>query len=370
MSKWLDLGMSDPLTLGMAHPLADRLETLATPKLNKGLSRGLTAALILGVGTLTAPLTIAEAHPEHDLPDTVVSMKKKNSVIEIVRTDDDGETVKKRYEISLDGDTFEAYEVDVAGRKTKVDPADIEGFDIEKAKASKSWSFNVGEDNKLKFLSGEDIKKKRGVYSWLHSDSDDDEVRQSIRVYTGDKELKEALKGLEKLEGLERLEALKSLEGLGELSGLSALGNLSELGELSELKNLDRLKVLENFKGEIVIKGLTGDDGAKTFSWSGDMSDFPERFKGLDVEHDFKFEGSDFEGGDINTFFLKRGEAASKEARLAIAKSMLENAQNMLEEMDDLEESESELRRARRDLEKAQKSLKAAEKKLEGKYPK
>ena len=181
MKNWLDLGMSDPLTLGMAHPLADRLECLASPKVNKGLSRTLTAALILGVGTLTAPLTIAEAHPEKDLPDTVVSMKKKNSVIEIVRTDDDGETIKKRYEINLDGDSFEAYEVDVAGRKTKIDPADIEGFDLEKAKKSKSWSSNVGDDNELQFSTGEDIKKRGGVYSWLHSDEHDFHVIQFCR---------------------------------------------------------------------------------------------------------------------------------------------------------------------------------------------
>jgi hypothetical protein len=355
MMKWLDLGMSDPLTLGMAHPLADRLETLATPKMNKRASRILTASVILGVGVLTAPLTIAEAHPEQTLPDTVVSMKKKNSLIEIVKTDDDGETIKKRYEINLDGDTFEAYEVDVAGRKTKIDPKDIEGFDLDKAKKSKSWSFEVGDDNQLKFLTGKDIAKKRGVYSWLNSDDDNRVLKtNSIRVFLDDEEMTEELReSLKSLESLEKLEALKSLKGL---SGLSSLSKLSELSELSELKNL---KVLENMKGSIVIDSLTDEEGKKVFSWSGDMSDFPKHFE---FDHDF-----DFENGDVKTLFIERGKEASKEARLAIAKSMLENAQNMLEDLDDLEESESELRRARRDLEKAQKALKDAEKKLERK---
>lgn len=356
MIKWLDLGMSDPLTLGMAHPLADRLECLASPKVNKGLSRSLTAGLIVSVGLITAPLTIAEAHPEHDLPDTVVSMTKKNSVIEIVKTDDGGETIKKRYEIKLDGDTFEAYEVDVAGRKTKIDPEDIEGFDLEKAKKSKSWSFEINDDNNLKFQTGKDIAKKHGVYSFLHSDGDEHSTnRQSIRVFSADKDLKEALKGLESLEGLEKLEALKSLEGL---PGLSRLSSLEKLSELSALSKLEGLKDLETLRGNIIIESLNDGDGPKTFSWSGDFSEFPERFEEFKEREFFKFES-----GEGNAFFLKQGETASKEARLAIAKSMLENAQNMLQDIDDLEESGSELRRAKRDLEKARKALKNAEEK-------
>ncbi len=375
--NWLDLGVSDPLTLGMAHPLADRLEYLASPKINKGVTRTVTAALILAVGTLTAPLTIAEDHPEHSLPDTVISSQKSKSVIKVTRKDDNGNEVKKHYEIELNGDEFEAYEVDVAGRKTKVDLSEIEGFDAEKAKNSKSWSFSVGDDNKLKFMTGEDVRKHKGIYGFLNSKnsfpsanksihvySSDEKLReglkgldaldleenhQNIRVFSADKELKEALKSLESLEGLEKLEALKSLEGLKGLAGLEAL---------ESLEGLEGLKVLENMRGKIVIEAHDDEKGGNTFSWSGDFSEFPERFKGLEDKEFFKIET-----GGSNAFFLKQGQKASKEARLAIAKSMLENAENMLQDMDDLEESKSELAQAMRDLKKAREALKDAQKK-------
>ena len=74
MTKWFDLGMSHPLALGMAHPLADRLETLGSPKVNKFWAKGTTAAFVLGVAALSAPLTIAESHPENTLEDTVVTI--------------------------------------------------------------------------------------------------------------------------------------------------------------------------------------------------------------------------------------------------------------------------------------------------------
>ena len=64
MTKWFDLGMSHPLALGMAHPLADRLEILASPKVNKTWAKGATASFVLGVATLSAPMTVAESHPE------------------------------------------------------------------------------------------------------------------------------------------------------------------------------------------------------------------------------------------------------------------------------------------------------------------
>ena len=65
MKRLLNLGISDPLTLGMAHPVADRLETLSC---SKALTKGRRAAVLGimgGLAILSAPFTLAADDAEH-----------------------------------------------------------------------------------------------------------------------------------------------------------------------------------------------------------------------------------------------------------------------------------------------------------------
>jgi hypothetical protein len=59
MKNLLNFGVSDPLTLGMAHPVADRLERLGRAKPISTLSRMTAFGFIGVVATLTAPFSIA-----------------------------------------------------------------------------------------------------------------------------------------------------------------------------------------------------------------------------------------------------------------------------------------------------------------------
>jgi len=45
-------------------------------------------------------------------------------------TDREGEKIAEHYEINVDGDKVEAFEIDIAGRKTSIDPNQIEGLDL------------------------------------------------------------------------------------------------------------------------------------------------------------------------------------------------------------------------------------------------
>lgn len=352
MTKWYDLGMSHPLALGMAHPLADRLETLSTPKVHKAWARGATAALVLGVATVSAPLTIADNHPEKALKDTVVTSHSNKSVIKIHKTDDDGTEVKKHYEIKLDGDDFEAYEFDEDGNKRKVDPSEIEGFDLEKAKNSKSWAFSIGDENQLKFESGHNIT----VGSNGH-------VRM-LKI----PDLAE-LKNLKRLEGLKELSNLEELKALSELEGLEKSERLKIEKMLERVENLDELKRLDS-------------EHSKVFVWNGDMPEPPEPplppgYKNEDgdvsVTRSFVFsenkEGDGniplrFKVGDKDGYVMINEETHMADAKLAAAKSMLESVESMLTDVEGMEETTRDLEKTRKELNKARKALEAAESRM------
>jgi len=60
MKMLLNLGVSNPLTLGMAHPIADRLETLGRARPTTWRSRCLTLSAMGVLAIASAPLSIAE----------------------------------------------------------------------------------------------------------------------------------------------------------------------------------------------------------------------------------------------------------------------------------------------------------------------
>lgn len=348
MTKWIDLGMSHPLALGMAHPLADRLETLASPNVHKGWARGTTAGVIMGLATMSAPLTIAENHPEKSLEDTVVTTQNNKSVIKLHKTDDDGNEVNKHYEIELNGDAFEAYEFDEDGNKRKVEASEIEGFDLEDATKSNSWAFSIGEDNQLKFNSGKDIVAGKA----------------RLLKFPGEAGNKNVLRFLKN----------------GNMKDLQKLEGLKELAELEELKNLEGLEESERLQ---LMKELEAVDSelSKVFVWNGDMPEPPEPplppgYKNEDgevnVTRSFIFSKDTdgkaplhFKMGDKEGFTLFNQEAGTAEAKLVAAKSMLESVEAMLKDVGATSEASKALKQAQKELEKTRKSLRETGKRLE-----
>ena len=68
MKDLLNFGVSDPLTLGMAHPVADRLETLGRARPTTWRSRCLALSAMSVIVLSTAPMTIAESVVEENMP--------------------------------------------------------------------------------------------------------------------------------------------------------------------------------------------------------------------------------------------------------------------------------------------------------------
>ena len=333
--NWLDLGMSDPLILGMAnHPLKDRLETLGTTPVNKRAARSMMVALFAGTIIVSAPLTIVDASAEDKLPDAIVSVdtdKTSKSVIKVTKKDKNGNNVRKHYEVEINGTDIQAYEVDVAGRRIKIDENEIDGFDSDVMANSKTWAFIVDDDMDLAFdaMAAERFAKKHKAHEMKH---------RIIRL-EGERE---------NMENVKR--------------------RLSEMG-LSEAEAAEIEKRVEE---GLRAKGLVGDGidtNVRTFVWNSDTPKPP-----------FPPEVMSLEGAEASHIILKRsGEGErfvhfdhdefqsvnSGKIRLEAAQSMLESVEEMLSNMDDLKGEEKALRDAKRDLEKAQRSLQKAQEKIE-----
>lgn len=60
MKRLLNLGVSNPLVMGMAHPVADRIETLGRTRPMTRRSRCLALSAMGSIAIATAPITMAE----------------------------------------------------------------------------------------------------------------------------------------------------------------------------------------------------------------------------------------------------------------------------------------------------------------------
>ncbi|MDB2439537.1 hypothetical protein N9W89_12555 [Hellea sp.] len=127
MKHLLNLGVTDPLSLGMAHPLSHRLETLTSPKAGRGVSRAVTIGILFGAATLSAPLIQADAHPEEELAGKYEAHQGKTVIKR--NYNDDGIKASEHYEITVDGEDVKAYSISPSGKKTLIDIEDIEGVD-------------------------------------------------------------------------------------------------------------------------------------------------------------------------------------------------------------------------------------------------
>jgi len=284
-------------------------------------------------------------------------------------SDEDGTGVSKHYEINIEGDNVEAFEIDNAGRKTSIDASKIEGFDLNQMKHSKTFSFGLNENHDLKFMKDSDVAKwvkdnpsykgkhiiklgsggenyvvaSQGSASDIEIQSDQITVLNDVKnqaaiptppkppVFSQSSENVFVLKGdsLGGLDSLKALEALKGLEGLEKLEALKALKNLKTRSE-----------------GTIT---LTLEDGAFNDGESVFMID--------DNGKRLEFVSED----DIMEHFSAHGTTL----KMHMAVSKLAAARAMLEDTDiNIKNDSREMVKAKRELEKARKALRAAEQAL------
>ena len=330
-------------------------------------SRTAAAVMIIGAATLSAPLIQADVDPEEELAGKAETHISK-SVIKF-SSDEDGTGVSKHYEINIEGDNVEAFEIDNAGRKTSIDASKIEGFDLNQMKHSKTLSFGLNENHDLKFMKDSDVAKwvknnpsNKGKHiiklgsggenyvvasqssaSDIEIQSDQITVFNDVKnqaaiptppkppVFSQSSENVFVLKGdsLGGLDSLKALEALKGLEGLEKLEALKALKNLKTRSE-----------------GTIT---LTLEDGAFNDGESVFMID--------DNGKRLEFVSED----DIMEHFSAHGTTL----KMHMAVSKLAAARAMLEDTDiNIKNDSREMVKAKRELEKARKALRAAEQAL------
>ncbi len=304
MRNLLNFGVSDPLTLGMAHPVADRLETLGRARPVTRRSRALALGAMSVLALSTAPLSIAAGEPERDIEIKVV-------------------TNGQSYEIVSEDGENKAYQILKGGERKEVD--------LE--------------------------RKEDGSYQLTYSDG------KTVALPNIDME---AFAGLEGLAGLEALKALEGLEGLSGLEGLAALKGLEGLSGLESLKSLESLEGLEKLE-KLKQLGLTDGD-VHVLTLNGGEAKLPEAFremlgaKGGDAHINIVRGGEPFRLAD--TVVGSRIEFFKSSNPLETALHQLELAKRQLESLKTDESVSFDLENALRDLESAQDSLAAAEARL------
>lgn len=338
--KLLDLGMSDPLTLGMASPLADRIEILGRTRPVTNHTRMMAGAVLLGLAAISAPLTIADAHPEPE------SQLKSKTVIAF-----------------SEGDTWSKYGT---------------------ARLREGKSFEIvtedGETTAYRISNG---GKARETVDVEVLDS------ESFRITLKDGEIvefeKPDLSGLKALKGLESLKSLESLEGLSGLSALSSLGELSELEDLAELERFKSLESLRDPELQRLLKerGVTIDldDNAVFFvTPDGEETVLPDtlreriqdavrgdtRIKDLKIE---QFSGTielpASPSADVpDSIIITKRNNIRRDHSFRLAEIQLEQAARQIEHLSKNEEMSKILEQAMKDLEKAKASLEKAKQDL------
>jgi len=319
------------------------------------------------------PLVAGFLRPIVILPDNFMTafspQQRYYALMHEFSSDEDGTGVSKHYEINIEGDNVEAFEIDNAGRKTSIDASKIEGFDLNQMKHSKTFSFGLNENHDLKFMKDSDVAKwvkdnpsykgkhiiklgsggenyvvaSQGSASDIEIQSDQITVLNDVKnqaaiptppkppVFSQSSENVFVLKGdsLGGLDSLKALEALKGLEGLEKLEALKALKNLKTRSE-----------------GTIT---LTLEDGAFNDGESVFMID--------DNGKRLEFVSED----DIMEHFSAHGTTL----KMHMAVSKLAAARAMLEDTDiNIKNDSREMVKAKRELEKARKALRAAEQAL------
>ena len=320
MKKLLNFGVPDPLILGMAHPVADRLETLGRARPATWRSRCLALSAMSVIALSTAPLSIAADHPEHES-----SVKSET---------------RFKFLSSVNGKKGQSYEI------------------VTEDGVKKAYRLLEGGKRKEVDLT----KKDDGSYQLTYDDG------QIIDLPNLDEDAIESLRGLASLEALEGLK------------GLKALKSLESLSELSSLKDLKDLEGLEISDGNIQVFTL-GDKNLDTSEHSKMLDKFPEKIRkmlaskgGANSLHiiregdSVKWLSDNHEGRDVfgldDTVVDSRFEFFKSSDPLETAQRQLERTKQHLEALSDNESVSFDLKNALRDIESAQKSLEEAESRL------
>jgi len=179
MKKLLNFGVADPLTLGMGHPVAERLETLGRARPTTWRSRSLALSAMSVIAIASAPLGIAAdaTNPE-------------------VKTQ-----TEERFAFGskLDGTSGQSYEI------------------VTEDGVKKAYRILDGGDRKEVDL----VQKDDGTYRLTYEDG------KTVDLPNIDLEKLDSLKDLSELKNLERfngLTALQSLEGLDALKDIDISG--------------------------------------------------------------------------------------------------------------------------------------------------
>ena len=311
MKRLLNLGVSDPLTLGMTHPVADRLETLgrATP-LTKG-GRVTVLGILSGLAVLSAPFTLAADE----------TTPKKEIKYKFVSSQDGFE--HQSYEVVNENGEERAYEISKNGERV---PAQLEQLE---------------DGTKRIHLSDGQIIDLPNITNF------------------------EKLKGLGDLARLEGFEDLKKLEALADFEGLAHFTALKEI----EIDGQD----LDTFVFNSVKSGeeLSEEILAKFPESLQELFNDANGTKEIKILKNGKIEAFDFSELDVETITLPDTVVdlnfafVTDSDPLAQALRQIERTERQLSKLAEDETVAYDLENAMRDLESARKSLEAAEARLE-----
>ena len=311
MKNLLNLGVSDPLTLGMTHPVADRLETLGRSQtLTKG-SRATVLGILGGLAVLSAPFTLAadDTTPKKEIKYKFVSSEDgiNNQGFEIVS--EDGQ--ERAYTFSENGERV---------------PAQLEQLE---------------DGTKRIHLSDGQIIDLPNITNF------------------------EKLKGLGDLARLEGFEDLKKLEALADFEGLAHFTALKEIeidGQDLDTYVFNSVKSGEELSEEILAK----------FPESlQELFNDANGTKEIKILKNGKIEAFDFSELDGETITLPDTVVdlnfafVTDSDPLAQALRQIERTERQLSKLAEDETVAYDLENAMRDLESARKSLEAAEARLE-----
>lgn len=280
--------------------------------------RASLAALIIAAFGVTAPLTQAASHPDEELAGKSEENRQK-SVIKIDKTDDDGNTVRKHFEITVKDGEVEAYEIDSWGRKTVIEPSEIEGLNGKRMKKGEPMKFGLSDNNRLKVLTEKDFEK------W-------DEAPDRVWFHKAEKHREMVHEQAEQA----RKDAHEHADKAHKEARKAAHERMKEAME----KRVETRMMFHSEDGKVVI---LDDEGENVFVMPEppEPPHFPDRFEGrMDMQE------------------------MHVTARMKAAESMLAQAERMIAEAEVSSSNSRNVSQAKRELERARKALKKAEKAL------
>ena len=310
MKRLLNLGVSDPLTLGMTHPMADRLETLGRARPMTWRSRYLALSAMSAIAISTAPLSIAADAPEKEIEVKVVTNGQSYEIV-----DEDGG--KKAYRI-LKGE--ERKEVDLT-------------------------------------------KKSDGTYQLTYDDGQVVELPNfDERIADASERVARASDAVAELDKIQGHVSFKMKEGI---DMVEAIENLKGLKISMDVRNLEGLE----FSGKrVVVIEDDGEDGYK-FLENPDFLNQKKEFKIIRkgdaenwvIDRETGIDGFQLEDSVVESRVVEIFESSDP---IETARHQLERAKRQLENLSDNESVSFDLQNALRDIESAQKSLEEAERRL------